>query len=262
MSKKIVAIDDLTPDPRNANTGTERGAYMVEHSLEQYGAGRSILADGQGVVIAGNKTLQAAADLGIPVKVVETDGHELVVVQRTDLDLLSDDGRARLLAYADNRSSEVGLEWDVEQIAIDLGEGLDLSGLFQDFELEEMQKPDDDNTYSRNIKPPEYIPSMVRPPDINVLYDDSKTADLISEINSDDSISDEEKVFLCAAACRHTVLNFENIAEYYSFASPEMQRLMENNALVIIDFNEAIKQGFVELSMKISNMVREEYGDE
>jgi len=138
MARQITTIDDLKPDPRNANKGTERGQYMVEHSLEQYGAGRSILADGRGVVIAGNKTLQAAADLGIPVRVIQTDGRELVVVQRTDLDLLGDDDRARLLAYADNRSSEVGLDWDREQVAFDLGEGLDLSGVFHDWELEEM----------------------------------------------------------------------------------------------------------------------------
>jgi outer membrane lipoprotein SlyB len=107
MPKTIDSITDLQPDPRNANKGTERGAYMVAHSLEEYGAGRSILADAEGVVIAGNKTLQAAADLGIPVRVVQTDGRELVVVQRTDLSLMDDDQRARLLAYADNRASIV-----------------------------------------------------------------------------------------------------------------------------------------------------------
>ena len=135
MGKKIEKIEDLTPDLHNANKGTERGQYMIEHSLSQYGAGRSILADTQGRIIAGNKTLQAAADLKIPVRVVETDGTELVVVQRTDLALASDAQRARLLAYADNRASEVGLEWDAEEIAIDLSEGLELGDLFLEFEL-------------------------------------------------------------------------------------------------------------------------------
>ena len=137
MSKKIERIEDLVPDIRNANKGTERGQYMVEHSLSQYGAGRSILADTEGRVIAGNKTLQAAADLGIPVRVVETDGTELVVVQRTDLDL-ADGDKARLMAYADNQASAVGLDWSAEEIAIDIGEGLDLSGEFFEFELEDM----------------------------------------------------------------------------------------------------------------------------
>ena len=138
MPKTIDSITDLQPDPRNANKGTERGAYMVAHSLEEYGAGRSILADAEGVVIAGNKTLQAAADLGIPVRVVQTDGRELVVVQRTDLSLMDDDKRARLLAYADNRALEVGLEWDAGEIALDLSAGLDLSGLFYENELQDI----------------------------------------------------------------------------------------------------------------------------
>jgi hypothetical protein len=135
MTVRNAKIGELTPDERNANRGTERGRYMLDHSLRQYGAGRSILVDRNGKVIAGNKTIEAAADIGLDdVIVVQTDGSQLVAVQRTDLDL--DDGdRARLLAYADNRASEGGLEWDAEQIAADLGEGLDLSALFRDDEL-------------------------------------------------------------------------------------------------------------------------------
>ena len=136
--KTINSISDLTPDALNANKGTERGQYMVEHSLSQYGAGRSILVDKDGVIIAGNKTLQAAEDLGIPVKVIQTDGKELVVVQRTDLDLLSDDERARLMAYADNRASEVGLDWNPEALLADMTADLDLSDMFREEELKDI----------------------------------------------------------------------------------------------------------------------------
>lgn len=108
MAKDITSIEDLIPDPKNANKGTERGLAMVEDSLRNYGAGRSILVDKDGVVIAGNKCLEAAAELNLPVRVVKTDGHELVVVQREDLDL--DDGdKARQLAYADNAPVRWGL---------------------------------------------------------------------------------------------------------------------------------------------------------
>ena len=44
-------------DSRNANKGTERGLALLDKSLRQYGAGRSILVDKNGRVIAGNKTL-------------------------------------------------------------------------------------------------------------------------------------------------------------------------------------------------------------
>jgi len=130
--------DGIRPDVKNANKGTERGRYMVEASLRETGAGRSILLDKDGRIIAGNKTFEAASDIGLPVRVVETDGTELVAVKRTDLDLDDDTGTARKLAYYDNRTSSVGLEWDAEQVMADLAGGLDLSAMFRQDELDEL----------------------------------------------------------------------------------------------------------------------------
>lgn len=132
-------ISDYKQDPANANKGTERGVYMLEHSLEEFGAGRSLVADRNGVLIAGNKTQERAADLGITdVIEIETDGTQLVVVKRTDLDLEADDKRARGLAYADNRAGEVGLEWDAEQLLSDLHDGIDIGQFFHQDEIEEV----------------------------------------------------------------------------------------------------------------------------
>ena len=129
---------NIKPDVKNANRGTERGRYMVEASLRETGAGRSILLDKDGRIIAGNKTFEAASDIGLPVRVVETDGTELVAVKRTDLDLDDDTGTARKLAYYDNRAAQVGLDWDAEQMLADLGAGLDLSAMFRQDELDEL----------------------------------------------------------------------------------------------------------------------------
>lgn len=110
----------LKPDLLNANEGTQRGLGLLDKSLRKLGAGRSIVADKNGNVIAGNKTLERAADLDLPVRIVETDGSELVVVKRTDLDLYSEtDTRARQLAYADNKIGEIDLAWKPEQVAAD-----------------------------------------------------------------------------------------------------------------------------------------------
>ena len=111
---------------------------MVEASLREVGAGRSILADREGRIIAGNKTLEAAADIGLGIRVVETDGSELVVVQRKDLDLSDDTGPARKLAYFDNQTSSVGLAWDAEVLLADLQSGVDMSNLFDQSELDAM----------------------------------------------------------------------------------------------------------------------------
>jgi hypothetical protein len=134
VPKRVSTLADLTPDERNANRGTERGRQMLETSLRKYGAGRSVLADKHGALIAGNKTVEVAAELGIPIRTIETDGHELVVVQRTDLDL-GEGGAARELAYADNRVGQVSLEWELAQIGADVAAGVDLAGLWSEQEL-------------------------------------------------------------------------------------------------------------------------------
>lgn len=94
---------DLQADDRNANRGTARGRKAVAKSLQDYGAGRSVLIDRDGRLIAGNKTVAQASAIGIDdVIVFRTDGTKLVAVQRTDLSL--DDPKARALAIADNRA--------------------------------------------------------------------------------------------------------------------------------------------------------------
>lgn len=133
-----VPLTDLTPDDRNANAGTERGRAMVEESLRRFGAGRSILVDRNGNIIAGNTTHEAAIDIGLTdAVVVQSDGRKLVVVQRTDLDI--DSPAARALAVADNRTAEVGLSWDpgvLAELAAD--EAIDLSALFSAVELADL----------------------------------------------------------------------------------------------------------------------------
>jgi uncharacterized Zn finger protein len=64
---------------------------------------------------------------------------------------------------------------------------------------------------------------------------------------------------LIQAAKRHNVFNYRNIADYYSNANAEMQGLMEDSALVIIDFNKAIEEGYVKLSEQIAEQYQEDY---
>jgi sporulation protein YlmC with PRC-barrel domain len=108
-----ITLADITPDSKNANKGNERGAVQLENSLRQYGAGRSILLDKNNRIIAGNKTYEQAGQIGLDnLLVIETDGTQLVAVKRTDIDIDTKQGRE--LAIADNRTSQVGLEWDTD----------------------------------------------------------------------------------------------------------------------------------------------------
>lgn len=127
-------VTDFIPDDQNANKGTLRGLAMLEDSLQELGAGRSILVDKNNRVIAGNKTQQAAIDAGMSdAIVVPTDGKQLVVVQRVDIDL--DSPRGRKLAILDNRTSEVSLDWDADVLRALQDDGVDLSALWDADEL-------------------------------------------------------------------------------------------------------------------------------
>lgn len=143
---RINSIADLKPDKKNANKGTQRGRGMVEASLRETGAGRSIVVDKDGRIIAGNKTLEAWADIASPddVVIVPTDGSKLVVVQRQDLDLNDDTGMARKLAFYDNRAGEVGLEWDADELLASMQNGLDLSAFWNQDELDALLEGMDD----------------------------------------------------------------------------------------------------------------------
>ena len=117
---------------------------MLEKSLQDLGAGRSVLADKHGVLIAGNKTLQTAVEAGFEdAIVVESDGTRLVIVKRTDLDLSTDE-KAKQLAIADNRVGQISLEWDADVLA-DLAGEVDLSGFFFPNELSALLEAETNN---------------------------------------------------------------------------------------------------------------------
>lgn len=252
-------LTDYLPDDHNANAGTERGLQMIEDSLQQDGVGRSIVADANGRVPAGNKTLEAAMNAGITEVIeIETDGNALIVHKRSDWDLSDPTGAARRYAYRDNRAAEVGLSWSADQIAADVEAGVDLSGMFADYELSAIyadaaQIAALGNNYSRLVEVPLYEPSGEKP-DVSTLYDTSKTDQLIADIYASD-LPEDEKQFLIAAAQRHTVFNFATIADWYAHSEPHVQRLMEQSALVILDFNRALELGYIRLTQHISDLI-------
>lgn len=124
---QIVDAASLVQDNHNFNKGTEQGNRLLRESLEKYGAGRSMLIDKDNRIIAGNKTQQKAAELGMKVKIVETDANTIIAVKRTDVSLDSKEGRE--MALLDNLTTQVNLTWDkaeLENIS-DSIEGFDVS---------------------------------------------------------------------------------------------------------------------------------------
>lgn len=112
-------ISELKFDDKNFNAHTSKGMGLLEKSLQQFGAGRSILIDKDNRIIAGNGVIEAAGQVGLDkVKIIETDGTEIVAVKRTDVSLDSVQGRK--MAMADNATAVADIKWDepvIEEVA-------------------------------------------------------------------------------------------------------------------------------------------------
>ena len=61
-------------------------------------------SDGDDYLIAGNGVYEQAQKLGIPTRIIESDGKELIVIKRKDLKY--DDEKRKVLALADNKTSD------------------------------------------------------------------------------------------------------------------------------------------------------------
>lgn len=198
---------------------------------------RPIVVNSQMVILGGNMRFKACTEAGwktVPVIVADNLSEE----------------QEREFLIKDNVS---GGEWDFEILDNEWDKNeLNEWGLtIPIFEEEE-----NDDNYSRKIEAPIYEIKGEKPA-INELTSIEKYKNLLIKI-SESEISEEEKEFLRLAAARHIVFDYSKIAEFYAHSNKDVQLLMESSALVIIDFDKAIEEGFVKMTKEIS----EQYSDE
>lgn len=98
--------------------------------------------------------------------------------------------------------------------------------------------------YTRKMYTPIYEPSKTRP-QVSDLYDTTKRDELIKEIEADNELPADMRDFLLSAAERHTSFDFAKIADYYSHLPINYKHHFEHSALVIIDYDMAIRNGFI-----------------
>lgn len=128
-------MSEIKFDKRNYRKHSDKNKNLINKSLKECGAGRSIVIDNNNEIIAGNGIYEQAQKLGIKTKIIETDGSELVVVKRTDL--ATDDEKRKQLAVMDNSTSDSS-EFDFELLQEDFDtEELEDLGLDVDFAIEE-----------------------------------------------------------------------------------------------------------------------------
>ena len=238
------SIESILPYEKNPRIN-EAAVPAVMESIKEFGFKIPIVLTADNVIVAGHTRIKAAKQLGM---------KEVPCVIADDLS----EEQIKAFRLADNKSAEIAT-WDEELLQQELSEILDIDMSMFGFEEGETDFADEieDNTYTMKTNIPKYEITGDCPT-ISEMLDKEKSKELIEEIEKAEGITEEERQFLKDAAGRHNVFNYRNIAEYYAHAKPEMQRLMEKSALVIIDVDNAIANGYASLFADVLDTMEDE----
>ncbi len=230
-----VDIDSITPYENNPRKNND-AVGPVAQSIKEFGFNQPIVVDYNNVIVVGHTRHKAAKQLemeSVPILTLPKDMEE---------------NKIKAYRIADNRVSEFA-EWDDEMLIEELKSlqadnyDVDMSGFNEDFILS--QSEEEANRYTKKIDTPIYTPIGAQPK-LDELFDDNRTQLLLQDIEIS-IVPDDIKSFLTLGAYRHTVFDYGRIAEYYCHADKETQKLFEDSALVIIDFEKAIEHGYAQL---------------
>lgn len=278
---EITKLSKLKTNPRNPRTITDAQFERLKDSLLVFPKMltlRPLATDGNGIVLGGNMRLRALKDIakmtaeqiaerlqGMKTYNQKSEAEQTALVEywrdwltRKDVPTTHEstltDAEKDEFVMTDNASfgswdfDAIANEWDAELVD---EWGVDV---WQDVMAEDEEN---DNNYSRKIEAPDYEPTG-RNVQVSELYDESKTQRLVAEINAM-KVNAEIKKMLVAGAQRFTRFDFRNVAEWYSQQEDEnVKAMMRKMAMVIVDFDEAVENGFVRLCEELIK----EYEDE
>ena len=232
MEHKIIhrEINSLIFAEYNPRQLTKDQYQNLKDSISRFGLVDPIIVNSnkerKNIIVGGHQRVKVAKDMDIEfVPVIEVD-----------------------LSYDKERELNVRLnkntgEWDMDVLAnmFDMDELIDWG-----FNEKELNIFSDDEIYSKKIKSPIYEIKNSKPL-ISDVTDEEKKDTLIEKIEKSKATK-EEKEFLKKAAMRHCVFNYAKIADYYVHSNNEMKQLMEESALVIVDYEKAIENGYVQMT--------------
>ena len=246
-----VPASELIPNPKNWRTHPDEQQAALRGVLAEVGYADALIAreTPEGLMLVdGHLRAETTPDATVPVLVLDIDEAE------ADLMLATLDPLAAMAGRDDGRFSEL---LSMVPSANDTVNAL-LQAVANSYEPLTLQPPELQNdAYVQTVDTPIYEPSGP-PPEVAELSDRSTADELLREIR-DAGLPAEVERFLLDAAERHVAFNFQRIANYYAHAPADVQALMERSALVIIDYDQAIENGFVRLKADIDAAFHEDY---
>ena len=227
MSEKLKIVyrplQELSPYAHNARTHSPEQVAQLVESIKQFGWTNPVLIDEKGEIIAGHGRVMAA-------EMLKMDSVPVIVLSGLT------DEQKKAYRLADNRLP-MNAGWDEDLLRMELS---DLINADFDVSLTGFIPTEIDELLT------DVLPGTGNEEEPYT----TKIEELISRIRSASLDPDIEKFLLCAAE-RHTVFNFSRIADYYAHAPAEIQCLFEESALVIIDYQQAIENGFVRMTQRM-----------
>lgn len=247
-----VAVEKIKPYANNPRIN-KKAVEKVMKSIQAYGFKVPCVLDKNYLLITGHTRWEAAKRLKM---------------KRIPCIIASDLNKAKADAFriADNKVAEYST-WDMTKLKEELSKiqlediEFDDMGFDNDFSIEKLglvdmpkgSDGDEDVTetekYSTKTNIPQYEIQGLNIK-LSDCIDKQKYVELLKEIENS-TVSDTQKKFLKLAATRHIRFIYKNIAEYYASTNSEMQRLMEHSALVIIDIDDAIRNGYARLTKEV-----------
>ena len=247
-----VAVEKIKPYANNPRIN-KKAVEKVMKSIQAYGFKVPCVLDKNYLLITGHTRWEAAKRLKM---------------KRIPCIIASDLNKAKADAFriADNKVAEYST-WDMTKLKEELSKiqlediEFDDMGFDNDFSIEKLGLVDmpegsdgdegeiETEKYSTKTNIPQYEIQGLNIK-LSDCIDKQKYVELLKEIENS-TVSDTQKKFLKLAATRHIRFIYKNIAEYYASTNSEMQRLMEHSALVIIDIDDAIRNGYARLTKEV-----------
>lgn len=240
LKLEYVDIESIRPYKNNAKEHPIEQIEQIKKSIQEFGNNDPI-AVWHNEIVEGHGRYEALKQLG---------EKQIPIIR---LDDLTDEQRKAYTLIHNKLTMNSDFNFEILAEELDSIANIDMEDFGFDLSMdnEDLDEDEGENPYTTKINIPQYE-IKGEEPQIEELYDNTKYEELLDNIKKS-NVTEEQKQFLINAATRHFGFNYSKIAEYYAHQDKEMQELMEQSALVIIDFDDAIKNGYAELIKGIEN---------
>lgn len=257
---RIVPASELLPNPKNWRTHPDAQKNALKGILAEVGMADACLArelpDGSLMLIDGHLRAETVADAKVPVLILDVTEAEADKILATldPLAAMAESDAAKLDELL--RNVDTGSEALQQLMAATASQAGLYDTLGDDLTGEETEAEESENPYTDKVTVPPYEITGPKP-SLSQVYDDAKCQKLLRDIDAAD-LPEDEKKFLRSAAYRHVVFNFQEIANYYAHSEADVQQLFEDSALVIVDFDKAIQNGWTALGESLDSIFKKD----